>query len=112
MNDNFEKELRILKDREKELSKILIERKNMSKSNESTIKVEQKIYNDLESLKRDIAITLRNYTEIYKTHANQIEGNNRINLLRIVEKDCKLNQKTYDDMIDSKYKYVSSLTNY
>lgn len=108
MNDNFERDLKQLKDFESEITKTLNERKNLNKKDEITIKIEQKLYKDLERFKKDIEVSLKAYTEKYKTAGNQIEANNRINRLNEIDKSYKVLRKTYDELINNKYKYVST----
>lgn len=107
MNDNFERDLKQLKDLESDITKTLNERKNMNKKDEITIKIEQKLYKDLDRFKKDIDVSLKAYTDKYKTAGNQVEANIRINRLNDVDKSYKVLKKTYDELINNKYKYVS-----
>lgn len=107
MNDNFMRDYTELKNNTIDLKEKVQKRKVMGKGDESTVLLEQQIQKSLESFKKKLDTVLKGYTEKYKQSLDQIEASRRINMLNELDKVYKSYKTEFDQIIDTKYKFVS-----
>lgn len=96
-----------LKNNTIDLKEKIQKRKVMGKGDESTVLLEQQIQKSLESFKKKLDTVLKGYTEKYKQSLDQIEASRRINMLNELDKVYKSYKTEFDQIIDTKYKFVS-----
>ncbi len=109
MNDNFTRDYNDLKTSQKETSELLSRRKGLGKGDQTTVVIEQQIAKSLDKVSKNLEVTTKGYMEKYKKapQNDQIEANRRINLLNDLEKVYRNLKSDYEQIIDTKYKYVS-----
>ena len=110
MNDYFERDYKELKDLYNKVLEDLRKRKEISNTSENTVRLEQQIFKNLDNLKKQVEVSITGYKKQYKNNTNisEIEANKRLNMLNAISQNYTEYKKSYDEIINSKYQYVSN----
>lgn len=106
MTDNFERDYRDLSNKEKEIMKLISERKGMGKGDYNTVVIEQKLYKEIENFGKNSNDIFNAYQLKLKSSSNPLEANTKINKLNDINKSYSKFKNEYNNIINKKYEYV------
>lgn len=109
MTDYFQKDLEELKKMESGVISLIKSRKDVNNNSDNTVKLEQKLFKELDAFGKKAEGALKGYRSKYNNSKSisDIEANKRINQLNELSQSYSIQKKIYDQIINDKYQYVS-----
>ena len=106
MTDYFERDFRDLSNTEKDINKLLSERKAMGKGDHNSVMIEQKLNKEIETFGKNVNETYNGYQSKLKSATDPLAANTKLNKLNDLKKSYLKFKTEYEKMINKKYEYV------
>lgn len=111
MTDYFQRDYDEIRELEQSVNADLKKRKEVNSNTENTVILEQQIFKKLDDFGKKIEGALKGYRSKYNNSKtiSETEANKRINMLNELSKSHQSGKKAYDQIINDKYQYVSTI---